>query len=254
MFYLDESGWRQNYRNNIEAKGTVLYIISCKKILGGPVQFGFFRRCDNRLGRCETIISPGFHFDKNDSSIGSNHNQINLAGPAGEVAGQFFEAFSFQKPFAAFFPPSAKLLSISQQPAFVQQQISYLVSRISLFGHGVLAVSMSQAGRLAGSLAEIIQFCTPCFAASNRPNINHIRRMNWENSLHAFVVYDSPHREGFINPTTSAGNYCAGKHLNTLFVAFPDSAAHIYRVAYFKMRYILFEAFTFDSIQHFSFH
>jgi hypothetical protein len=95
MSYLDGAGWRQNYRNNIEAKGTVFYIVSCKKILGGPVQFSFFCRRDNRLGRGENIIGSGFHFDKNDSSIASDHNQINFAGPAGEVSGELFEAFSF---------------------------------------------------------------------------------------------------------------------------------------------------------------
>ena len=112
MSYLDWAGWRQNYRNNVEAKETVFYIVSCKKILGGPVQFGFFSRGNNRLGRGETIISSGFYFYKNDSSIASDHNQINFAGPAGEVSGEFFEAFSFQKPFAAFFPPSAEQSTI----------------------------------------------------------------------------------------------------------------------------------------------
>ncbi len=61
-------------------------------------------------------------------------------------------------------------------------------------------MAMSQPDRLAGSLAEEIQFCTPCLSASNRLDIDNIRRMKREDSLYAFVAYDSPHGEGFVNP------------------------------------------------------
>lgn len=118
----------------------------------------------------------------------------------------------------------------------------------------MLAVPMSQLDCFAASLAEIIEFCTSCFAASSRPNINHIRRMKRENPLYPLVIYDAPHREGFINPTAFAGDYCAAKYLYPLFIAFFDSAPHIDNVAYLKMWYILFETFALNSIQHLSFH
>jgi len=123
-----------------------------------------------------------------------------------------------------------------------------------LFGNGVLAVPLSEPDGLAGSLAEEIQFRASCFAASNWYNIHNIGRMKWEDSLHAFVSHNSPHRESFVNAATLAGNYRAGEYLSPLFVAFLDSAVHINHVAYFKMWYIFFEAFTFDSIQHFRLH
>jgi len=113
---------------------------------------------------------------------------------------------------------------------------------------------MSELDGLAGPLAEVIEFCASCFTASNRLDIHNIRRMKREDSLHTLVIYDSPHSEGFIDAATFAGDYYAGKYLNALFVAFYDSAPHIYRIAYFEMRYIFLEAFTFGSVQQFCFH
>ena len=72
--------------------------------------------------------------------------------------------------------------------------------------------------------------------------------MNGEYSLYALVIYDSAHREGFVNPAASACDYRAGKYLDTLLVAFFDSAVHIDHIAYLEMRYILLEAFTISSL------
>jgi len=118
----------------------------------------------------------------------------------------------------------------------------------------VLAVALGQPDRLACSLTEEIQFCTPCLSASNRLDINNIRRMKREDSLYALVAYDAPHDEGFANPPALSGDYCTGKYLSPLLVAFFDSAVHIYHIAYFEMWYSLLQAFTFNCIQHFRFH
>ena len=107
---------------------------------------------------------------------------------------------------------------------------------------------VSQLDGLAGSLAEEIEFRTPCFAASEWSDIDDIGRMKGEDSLHAFVIYDSPHSEGFVNPPASACDYRAGEYLNPLFIAFFDSAADIYRIAYFEVWYIALEPFAFDGI------
>jgi len=112
----------------------------------------------------------------------------------------------------------------------------------------VFAVSLSESNRLAGPLAEEIQFCTPCFAASNRLDIEYVRRMKREDSLHAFVIDDSPHRKGLVNAPPLSGDYRAGEYLNTLFVAFSDSAMNINHIAYFKMRCIFPETLAFDGI------
>ena len=105
MSYLGAAGWRQHYRNNIKAKGAVFYIVGCKKILSGPEQSGFLGRCDGRFGWPKGFIGSGSDLDKDDGAVGINHNQVDFAGLAGEVASEFFEAFSFQKPQAVFFTP-----------------------------------------------------------------------------------------------------------------------------------------------------
>jgi len=114
MSYLLTSGSAEHYRNNIKAKGPVLYIVGREKITGGPVQFGFFSRRDNRFGRLETFIRSGFYFDKDNRTIRSDHNQIDFTSLTGEVASQLPEAFSYKIPLAAPFTPSAKQFPIGQ--------------------------------------------------------------------------------------------------------------------------------------------
>jgi hypothetical protein len=121
MFYLRMVFLAEHYCNNIEPKRAVLYIMHCEKIVGGPVQFGFFGSCDNRLGWLKGFICSGFYLDKDDSPIAIDHNKVNFAALTGKVAGQLFETFLFQKALAAPLAPSAKFLSVSQQFASVQQ-------------------------------------------------------------------------------------------------------------------------------------
>ena len=103
----------------------------------------------------------------------------------------------------------------------------------------MLAVSVSEADGLAGSLAKVIEFCASCFAAADRLDIDDVRRMQREDSLDALVIDDPPHSECFADAAASSGNYSAGEYLYTLFVAFLDAATDIYGIAYFKVRYLL---------------
>jgi len=97
-------------------------------------------------------------------------------------------------------------------------------------------VPMSEPDGLAGSPAEIIQFCTSCFAASNGLDIDNIWRMNRENALDALVIDNSPDRKSFVNAPAPAGNYRAGKYLFADFVAFLDKTMDINKIAYFEVR------------------
>ena len=97
----------------------------CEKITGGPYQSGFLGTCDGRFGRAESFVGPGSDLDKYDGPVGIDHNQVDFAGLAGEVAREGFEAFSSEEPLGAFFTPSAEQLAVGQQLAFVQEQISY---------------------------------------------------------------------------------------------------------------------------------
>jgi hypothetical protein len=114
MSYLRAAGSVENYRNYIEAKGAVIYIVGCKKILSSPEQPGFFRMCDGRFGWSKGFIGSGSDLNKNQGAVGINHNQVDFAGLAGEVASEFFEAFPFQKPQAAFFTPPAEQCPVGQ--------------------------------------------------------------------------------------------------------------------------------------------
>lgn len=112
----------QHYCNHVETKGAVLNIMGCEKIAGGPEHSDFLDRGDGRLGWAKTFVRPGLYLDKDNTTVGIDHNQVDFAGLAGEVASELLEALAFEEPLATFFTPSAEELAIRQQPAFVQQQ------------------------------------------------------------------------------------------------------------------------------------
>ena len=114
-------------------------------------------------------------------------------------------------------------------------------------------MAVSEADGFAGSLAEEIEFCTPRFATSDRPDIDDVRGMQGEDSLDALIVDDSSDGEGFVNSTASSGDYSAGEYLYTLFVAFLDAATDIYGIAYFEMRYLLLETLVFNGVEQVGF-
>ena len=114
MFYLWAAGSVEDYRNNIKAKGAIFYILGCKKILSCPEQPGFLGRCDGRFDWSKGFIGPGSDLNKDDGLVGIDHNQVDFAGPAVEVASEFFKAFSFQKPQAVFFAPPAEQRAVGQ--------------------------------------------------------------------------------------------------------------------------------------------
>jgi selenocysteine lyase/cysteine desulfurase len=95
MSDLCGAGLANNYYDNIKAIGAIFYIMGCEKILGGPGQFGFLGGCDGRFGRAKTFVSSGPYLDKNNTSIGLGHNEVNFAGFAGEVARELFKASAF---------------------------------------------------------------------------------------------------------------------------------------------------------------
>lgn len=95
MSYLGGAGLSQDYRNNIKAKGSVLNTVGCKKILGDLFQLSFFNRRDSRLSWLETFSGSCFYLDKDDSSIGVDHDKVEFASFTGEIADQFAQAFSF---------------------------------------------------------------------------------------------------------------------------------------------------------------
>jgi len=112
----------------------------------------------------------------------------------------------------------------------------------------VCAVLLGQSYGFAGAFSQVIKFRTFGFAASQRPDVEDIRTIQREDTLDAFIVDDSADGEHLIYAAAFAGNDGAGEDLNTLLVAFDDSAMNINRIAYLEMRDIVFEALALDRI------
>ncbi len=110
------------------------------------------------------------------------------------------------------------------------------------------AVPVGESDGFTSSLAEVIQFCSPCFAASDGPDIENVWRMKREDSFDALVIDNPPDCEVFVNAAALAGDYCAGKYLRALFVAFSDTTVDIYNITYFEVRYIFLQTFAFNRI------
>ena len=78
--------------------------------------------------------------------------------------------------------------------------------------------------------------------------------MKREDSFDTLVTDHASNREGFVNASTLAGDYSAGKCLGALFVALFYTAMDIYNIAYFEVRYFFLQTFAFNRIQYFCFH
>lgn len=72
----------------------------------------FFCGCDGGFGFGEIFVGPCFYLDENDGAIGVNHDKVELAGFAGEVSYEYFQAFVFEEFLAAFFAPLSEQLLI----------------------------------------------------------------------------------------------------------------------------------------------
>ena len=117
-----------------------------------------------------------------------------------------------------------------------------------LSGYGVVAVPLGELDGLAGSVAQVIELGPPCFAASNRLDIENIGRMQREDALDSLVGDDPPDCEVFINAPAFAGDYRAGKYLRPLLVALLNAAVYLYDIAYLEMRDLLFERLALDGV------
>jgi hypothetical protein len=117
-----------------------------------------------------------------------------------------------------------------------------------LSGDGVVAVPLSELDGLTASVAQIIELGPPCFAASDRLDIEDVGRMQREDSLDALVGDDPPDGEVFVNAPAFTGNYRAGKYLRSLFVALFDSAVNLDDITYLEMRYLVFERLALNGV------
>jgi hypothetical protein len=112
----------------------------------------------------------------------------------------------------------------------------------------VLAVSLGELHRLAGTLPQIIQFGPSRLSAADGLDVDNIGRMQRKDSLDTLVVDDSSHRKGLVYAPPFSRNHRAGEYLHPLLLALSDSAVNIDGIAYFKMRDFLLEAIALNRI------
>jgi len=109
-------------------------------------------------------------------------------------------------------------------------------------------MALRQFNALAGSLSEIIEFRTPCLAASNRPDVYYVRRVQREDSLDTLISDNTPNCKSLVYPAAFARNHRARKDLSADLVAFLNLAMYIDRIAYLKIGHLLLKTFAFYRI------
>ncbi len=102
----------QDYRDDIEAARTVLYIIAREEISGGSFQSVFFGRCDGILDIGEFFVGLGSDLNKDDTAVGIDHDQVKFAGFTAKISSECFEPFAFEELLALLFSPSAEQFPI----------------------------------------------------------------------------------------------------------------------------------------------
>jgi len=121
VLYLSGAFGGQDYCHHVESEWAVVYIVGCEEVAGCPDQFDLFGMCDGLFGRAEELIGSGFDLDEDQARVGIDHDEIDFAAVAGEIAGEGFESFCSQELFAAFFTPSAEGFYVGQESAAVEQ-------------------------------------------------------------------------------------------------------------------------------------
>jgi len=90
VFYFWFGVFVEDNRNDVEAKGAVFYIISCEEIAGGSEQSGFFGSGDGIFGGGEIGVGFCSYLDEYNRGVSIDHDQVEFAGFAGEVACEGF--------------------------------------------------------------------------------------------------------------------------------------------------------------------
>ncbi len=112
----------------------------------------------------------------------------------------------------------------------------------------MVAVPLSELDGLACLTTQIIELSSPGLAASDRLDIDDVRRVQGENPFDALVSSESPDGEVFVNTPAFAGNDRAGEYLRSLFVALFNTAVDLDDIAYLEMRDIVLETLALNGV------
>ena len=97
----------ENQGNNVKTQRAVFDLVGGEEVSGGPDQTLSLGRRDRIFGGPEGFIRPRADLDEDDRPVGVHHDQVQLARPAGVVAGQRSEALFLEESFAASLAPAA---------------------------------------------------------------------------------------------------------------------------------------------------
>ena len=112
----------------------------------------------------------------------------------------------------------------------------------------MVAVPLCESDGLTGPISQVIELGPPGFAASDRLNIENVGRMQRKDSFDALITDDPPDREVFVDTPAFAGDYCAGKYLRSLFVAFFNTAMDFDNIAYLEVGDLALKAFALNGV------
>jgi hypothetical protein len=112
----------------------------------------------------------------------------------------------------------------------------------------MVAVPLGELDGFSASVAQVVELGPSCFAASDRLYIDHVGRMQREDSFDALVCDDSADREVFVNAPAFACDYRAGEYLRSLFVALFNPAVYLYKITYLEVGELFFEIFTLNGV------
>jgi hypothetical protein len=101
------------------------------------------------------------------------------------------------------------------------------------------AALITQTTALAGAFTQEVQLGASGIATTDYINLCDARRMQRENSFHAFVGNNAAHGNGVVYATTLLGDQHALKNLHALFVAFDNFVMHIDGVTHGARRQIV---------------
>jgi hypothetical protein len=102
----------------------------------------------------------------------------------------------------------------------------------------MVAVTLRQLHGFAASVSEIIKLGASGPAASNRLDVDNVRRMQGKCPFHAFVRNNTPNGKGLVYATTFTGNHRAGKNFLRLLLSTAS------KISVFTI-YLLFLLFSF---------
>ena len=112
----------------------------------------------------------------------------------------------------------------------------------------MVAVPLGELDGLAGPITQIIELGSSGLAASDRLDIDIVRRVQRKYPLDAFVIDDPPDREVFVNAPAFAGNDRAGKYLRSLFVTLFNTAVNLDDITYLEVRDLVLETLAFNGV------